>query len=224
MRLASGFFTGLVLVAVTLTGCGVTPTGSAQLRNAQGLKAQSSTGLLEGFNQVYQAAFLKADANRDQQVDEFEAGPYIDVRDFRRADADRSGKLSEKEFLTWATRGGLFGLFHQDAKSFARTYRNALLKSFKRLDTDKNQLLTPAEMNDGSLEGAQIALHLKGIKTSVRITTVDEATFRAADKTGDGFLSQGEFEDFAVAGWVALIQKPAQPAPSEPGAVAEPAN
>lgn len=212
----------LLLLSLALTGCGTAGTTLSQPRALQGFSAKSATGLLEGFNQVYRAAFLKADANRDQQVDEFEAGPFIDVRDFRRADSDRNGKLSEKEFLMWGTRGGLFGLFRQDAKSFARTYRNALLKAFRRLDTDRNQLLTPAELNDGALEGAQIALHLKGIRTSVRITTVDDLAFRSADKTNDGFLSQGEFEDFAIAAWVELIQTPAQAVSSAPPATGEP--
>jgi hypothetical protein len=124
--------------------------------------------------------------------------------------------LSEKEFLSWATRGGLFGLFREDAKSFARTYRSFLLKAFARLDVDRNKLLSPAEMNDGALHGANITLQLKGIKTMVRLTAFEDLAFRAADKTGDGFLSQGEFEDFAITSWVALIHTPAQPVPSEP--------
>ncbi|MEB3283892.1 MAG: hypothetical protein VKN33_01215 [Candidatus Sericytochromatia bacterium] len=217
-------FAVLAAVAVSVAGCGTAGMPTTQVRPTEVGRAQSLTGLLEGFNQVHHAAFTKADANRDQQVDEFEAGPFIDVRDFRRADADRNGRLSEKEFMGWATRGGVLGLFNQDAKSFARAYRTSLLRAFKRLDTDRNQLLTPAEMNDGALDSANVALNIKGIKTYVRVSTLDEGAFRNADKTGDGFLSQGEFEDFAIAGWVALILAPLQPAPTEPGSVAEPAS
>ncbi|MEB3198870.1 MAG: hypothetical protein VKP62_16890 [Candidatus Sericytochromatia bacterium] len=172
------------------------------------LGVRSEAGLAEGFNKVYAAAFAKADANADLMIDEFEAGPFIDVRDYQRADDDRNGKLSEREFRTWASRGGVFGLFHQNVGDFVRIYRRSLLKAFEHLDTDKNALLSPSESNDAALQRANLTLTLKGIRTAVRITAIDAATFQAADKTQDGQLSQAEFEDLAIAAWVTLINPP----------------
>ncbi|MEB3224127.1 MAG: hypothetical protein VKS61_18795 [Candidatus Sericytochromatia bacterium] len=211
MQLSFSRLLSLGLAAAMLAGCGAL-TPAARLRQADGLSARSVAGLEEGFNLIYGAAFARADANGDLNVDEFEAGPFIDVRDFRQADDDRNARLSEKEFRAWATRGWLFGLFAQDQKTFVRQQRRTLLGHFQKLDTDRSGLLAPAELADAALLAARIRLDLKGIKTAVQVDSIDELDLKQADKTGDGQLSQGEFEDFILSAWARRINPPRQPA------------
>lgn len=203
--------------AAILAGCGAAPTTStAQLRAAAAAEAQAAKTLKDGFKHVYGAAFSKLDANSDNAIDEYEAGPFIDLRDFVRADENKNGKLTSKEFLGWANRGWIFGLFAQDADGFFKSQRRSMLKSFAKLDADKNMLLSPAELNDGALSGAKLTLALGGLKTSVTLAATTEETFAAADKTKDGSLSQGEFEDFVLNSWVGLINPKYQPQPEPP--------
>jgi hypothetical protein len=201
----------LGLVASVLAGCGAAAPG-ARVRSANTVAARTVAGLEEGFNVIYGAAFSRADANGDLAVDEFEAGPFIDVRDFRQADDDGNGKLTDKEFRGWATRGWLFGFFGQDQKAFVRQQRRALLAAFAQLDADRNGLLAPSELTDSAVQAAKIRLTLKGIKTAVQVEAVSEADFKRADRTGDAHLSQGEFEDHVIEAWARLINPPRQPA------------
>jgi Ca2+-binding EF-hand superfamily protein len=197
-----------------LAGCGANPAlPSAQARAAAAAEAQATKTLKDGFKHVYGAAFAKCDANADGNIDEYEAGPFIDLRDFARADENKNGKLTNKEFLAWANRGWIFGLFAQDADGFFKSQRKSLLKAFDRLDADKNRVLSQQELNDGALTGAKLTLTLSGLKTKVALTTATEEAFAAADKTEDGALSQGEFEDFALDGWISLINPKYTPAP-----------
>ena len=206
-----------VAVAAVLAGCGAAPNlASAQARAAAQAEAQATKTLKDGFKHVYAAAFTKLDANTDSAIDEYEAGPFIDLRDFARADDNKNGKLTNKEFQAWANRGWIFGLFAQDADGFFKSQRRSMLKSFAKLDADKNMLLSPAELNDGALSGAKLTLSLNGLKTSVTLAATTEETFAAADKTKDGSLSQGEFEDFVLNGWVGLINPKYQPQPEPP--------
>jgi Ca2+-binding EF-hand superfamily protein len=214
----------ITAAAATLTGCGTTAgPNAAQLRAQQAAEAQAAKTLKEGFKHVYAAAFAKCDANTDGAIDEYEAGPFIDLRDFVRADENKNGKLTNKEFMAWANRGWIFGLFAQDADGFFKSQRRSMLKAFGKIDADKNMLLSPQELNDGALSGAKLSLGLGGLKTTVTLTTATEEQFNNADKTKDGALSQGEFEDFVLNGWVTLINPkytPApepQPAPPAPG-------
>ena len=206
-----------------LAGCGQTAVNGAQVRAAAAAEAQATKTLKDGFKHVYGAAFSKCDANGDGNIDEYEAGPFIDLRDFARADENKNGKLTNKEFMGWANRGWIFGLFAQDAQGFFTSTRRSLLKSFSRLDADKNMMLSPAELNDGALSGANLSLTLGGLKTKVSMTTTSEEAFAAADKTKDGALSQGEFEDFVLDGWVKLINPKYNPAPEPDPAPPAPA-
>ena len=196
-----------------LAGCGATAMPNANVRAQMAAEAQATKTLKDGFKHVYAAAFAKCDANADNAIDEYEAGPFIDLRDFARADENKNGKLTNKEFLGWANRGWIFGLFAQNADGFFKSQRRSMLKSFDKLDADKNKLLSENELNDGALTGANLSLTLGGLKTKVALTTADEEAFKAADKTGDGALSQGEFEDFVLNGWVKQINPKYTPAP-----------
>ncbi len=196
-----------------LAGCGANPLPNGQVRAQLAAEAQATKTLKDGFKHVYAAAFGKCDANADAAIDEYEAGPFIDLRDFARADENKNGKLTNKEFMSWANRGWIFGLFAQDADGFFKSQRRSLLKSFDRLDADRNRLLSQTELNDGALTGANLSLTLGGLKTKVQLTTATEEAYKAADKTGDGALSQGEFEDFVLNGWVGQINPKYTPAP-----------
>lgn len=203
-----------IAAATVLAGCGANSAmPNAQVRAQLAAEAQATKTLKDGFKHVYAAAFGKCDANADGAIDEYEAGPFIDLRDFARADENKNGKLTNKEFMGWANRGWIFGLFAQNADGFFKSQRRSLLKSFGRLDADKNMLLSANELNDGALTGANLSLTLGGLKTKVQLTTATEEAFAAADKTGDGALSQGEFEDFVLNGWVSQINPKYTPAP-----------
>lgn len=203
-----------VAAVAMLAGCGANALPNAQVRAQMAAEAQATQTLKDGFKHVYAAAFSKCDANADGAIDEYEAGPFLDLRDFGRADENKNGKLTNKEFLDWANRGWIFGLFAQDADGFFKSQRRSMLKAFDRLDADKNHLLSETELNDGALANAKLSLTLGGLKTKVQLTTTTEEAFKAGDKTGDGALSQGEFEDFVLNGWVSQINPkytPAQP-------------
>lgn len=196
-----------------LAGCGATALPGTQVRAQMAAEAQATKTLKDGFKHVYAAAFAKCDANADGAIDEYEAGPFLDLRDFARADENKNGKLTNKEFLGWANRGWIFGLFAQDADGFFKSQRRSMLKAFGKLDADKNRLLSATELNDGALTSAKLTLSLGGLKTKVALTTATEEAFAAADKTGDGALSQGEFEDFVLNGYVSQINPKYTPAP-----------
>ncbi|MEB3330759.1 MAG: hypothetical protein VKQ33_16155 [Candidatus Sericytochromatia bacterium] len=213
MKYHASRLVSLILCGLLVAGCGV-PAPASSLRPGGAVEARTLAGLEDGFNLIYGAAFARADANGDLLVDEFEAGPFIDVRDFRRADGDRNGKLTEQEFRSWATRGWLFGLLGQDQKAFVRQQRRALLAAFGHLDADRSGLLSPAELADAAVGAAKIRLTLPGIKTSVQLEGISEAAFKEADRTGDAHLSQGEFEDLVITAWARLINPPRLPGAS----------
>lgn len=214
----------LALAAALMTGCGAQAVpGAADARVAAAAEAQATKTLKDGFKHVYGAAFQKLDANADHAIDEYEAGPFIDLRDMVKADSNKNGKLTEKEFTEFATRGGLFGLFHQNPDSFFKSHRRSMLKAFDKLDANKNHLLSPAELGDAAVTATKLSLTLPGLKTTVALTTFSEEAFKANDKTGDGNLGQAEFEDYALNSFTAAINPkyvPSQPAPPAPPAPA----
>ncbi len=146
-----------MVATLGLAGCGKTSVTGA-VRPTSVVNAQATQTLKDGFKHVHLAAFSKLDANADGTIDEYEAGPYIDLRDMTKADTNQNGKLSHEEFMAYATRTGLFGWFHTDQASFLSGQRNAMLKAFSRLDANKDMLLVPAEMTDGALAANNLTL------------------------------------------------------------------
>lgn len=207
-------------MALSLTACGrggaTMPVG-AQAAAAGGAAALSTATLKEGFKRVYSAAFARHDANGDGAIDEYEAGPFFQLNVFAKADQNKDGKLGPAEFLDHASRSGLFGLFRQDADDFFKSTRRSLGSAFKKLDANKDNLLEAKELSDAAIARAKVSVTLPGLKVTVTLKEIDEASFGASDHTKDGKLSQAEFEDAAIEGWVALLN-PAGPAPSTPAA------
>ncbi|MDB5098057.1 MAG: hypothetical protein JWM80_2478 [Cyanobacteria bacterium RYN_339] len=208
------------VAAVMMTGCGTHANPAAAVRGAAVTEAQATKTLLDGFGNVYEAAFQKLDANADGAVDEYEAAPFIDLRDMVKADENKDGKLSNKEFTTYGTREGLFGWCHQTKTQFLNQQRSSLLKAFDKLDGNKDRLLTPAEVGAAAIAAQKLTLELPGLKTKVGLKDFNEEDFKAADHTGDGVLGQAEFEDYALSGFIHQINPKFVPAPPAPPAPA----
>lgn len=192
-------------LAALLAGCGkgVAPTampGSPTLPAA--IEANATRTLLTSFKHIHLAVFTKLDANTDNQVDEYEAGAAMDLKDFARADKNRNGKLTKSEFMNYATEGSVFGFMRQDKAGFMKQTREVLWRAFQRLDADKNRLLSEKELGEKALGKVGVNLRIDGLHAKVAIAELDDAVFASSDKTGDGSLSQAEFEDYCMSAFI----------------------
>ncbi len=221
-------------IAVLLAGCGKSAPMSA-LPGAPvlppAIEAQATRTLLTSFKHIHLAVFTKLDANTDNQVDEYEAGTAMDLKDFGRADKNRNGKLTKTEFMEYATGGKMFGFMRQDKADFMKQTRDVLWRAFQRMDGDKNRLLAPKELGEKALSKVGINLRIEGLHAKVAIAELDDAIFEASDKTADGSLSQAEFEDYCMTAFIKGLnpayQAGGQPAPQPdpaPGGGEEPAS
>jgi Ca2+-binding EF-hand superfamily protein len=206
------------VAAAFMTGCGTHANPTAAVRGAAITEAQATKTLLDGFGNVYEAAFQKLDANADGNIDEYEAGPFIDLRDYQKADENKDHSLTKKEFTTYGTREGLFGWCHQTKDQFLKQQRNQLLKAFDKLDANKDHLLSPEELGAAAVTAQKLTLELPGLKTKVGLKDFNEEDFKAADHTGDALLGQAEFEDYALSGFIHQINPKFSPAPPAPPA------
>ena len=216
--------------AAILTGCGKSPV-TGTLAGAPALpaavEAQATRTLLTGFKHIHLAVFTKLDVNGDKSIDEYEAGKNIDLTDFGKADKNRNGKLTQAEFMTYATAGDLFAFIRQNKTNFMKDTRDVLWRAFQRLDVDKDRALSAKELSQKALSKVGINLRIDGLHTRVGITEVDEDIFEFSDKTKDGVLGQAEFEDYCITSFVKGINpkyniggnpEPApDPAPVDPG-------
>lgn len=209
-------------VAVLLVGCGKSANAPA-LPGAPALpaavEAQATRTLLTGFKDIHLAVFTKLDVNDDGQIDEYEAGVNMDLKDFGRADKNSNGKITKSEFMDFATGGSLFGFMRQDKTKFMKTTRDVLWRAFQRLDGDKNRMLKPQELGDKALQKVGINLRIDGLHTKVSIAELDDGIFESSDKTEDGALTQAEFEDYCMTAFIRSINPKypigGQPAPFE---------
>jgi hypothetical protein len=224
--------------AVILSGCGKSPVTSSRAGApalSAAVEAQATRTLLTGFKHIHMAVFTKIDVNADKSIDEYEAGKSIDLNDFTKADKNRNGKLTQAEFMNYATAGELFAFIHQNKKTFMKETRDVLWRAFLRLDADKDRALSTKELSQKALAKIGISLRIDGLRTNVGIKEIDEEVFAYSDKTKDGVLGQAEFEDYCITSFVKSINPkyniggnpepapdpapadPADPAPADPG-------
>ncbi|HEY9721508.1 MAG TPA: EF-hand domain-containing protein [Oscillatoriaceae cyanobacterium] len=213
------------MMTAMLAGCGTSgmmvPYQSGLM--AAPLQAESTTALEQGFLDIYMAEFNKLDANSDNYVDEYEAGPAVDLNDFQKADANRDHRLSRTEFMRYADQSGLFGFLHQNKNQFMQATRNALYGAFQKLDKNHDRLIEENEMSDSAMKKVGIYLAIPSLHVKVVLDTEDTMIFSNADKTGDSKLSQAEFEDYCMDAFLKGINpsynpNPAPPAPPASGA------
>jgi hypothetical protein len=205
--------TGLIALMM-LTGCGMQTVGGTE-RIATQVDALATDTLMSGFYQIHLAAFSRLDSNKDNVIDEYEAGASFDLRDFAKADKNRNGKLTRREFMDYATGGALFGFLKQDKVAFARQAREALRRNFVQLDANRDRLLTENELTEKALAKAAIRLSIPALRINVVIKDASEAALDQADKTKDKALSAAEFEDFCIASFLEILS-PKAPAVPEP--------
>ena len=206
-----------VAIAALLGGCG-TPGGlMPAMRTAPGqMQAESTAGLEAGFTRIHQAIFNKLDANHDGFIDEYEAGPTLNMDDFQRADVNHDGKLSYQEFLNYSVKYLFF--FHTTAQQFEANFRKELYDAFQRLDVDHDGLLSQDELTTPALVRLHLSFEYPKLNISIPIVDASSDAFMAADKTGDGKLSQAEFEDWYIDQVVQALGGDPAPAPSsDPG-------
>lgn len=221
MRAAKLGLAALTLAAL-VAGCGrgtTMPIGAAVAPNAAA-EALATRTLLTGYKHLFMAVYMKLDANSDKFLDEYEASQHIDLRDFQKADKNKNGRLTRKEFMDYAAGGKLFGFMKQDKSGFMKNARAAMLKAFNSYDTNKDRLLEQKEMSERTLTKNPVFLTIDALNVRVKIVEIDDAVFEAADKTADGKLSIAEFEDFCMGSFVKMINPNYQMSPTPPAAPA----
>ncbi|MGE5708168.1 MAG: EF-hand domain-containing protein [Bacteroidota bacterium] len=207
------------MAAIALSGCGVSlNTASPALSGSvTELSASATTVIKKSFKEIHKAIFAKIDGNADKQIDEYEAGQYIRLQDFAKMDKNKDGKISYKIFMDYATDFGFFG-GQDNADRYLKRMRSDLQSAFKMLDRDRSWLLEEKELSKTAIKklGLGFAYDNLHIKLSIKEFSADE--IKAADKTGDGNLSQAEFEDLYIEKVKALIS-PSNPNPPDPAPV-----
>jgi Ca2+-binding EF-hand superfamily protein len=195
-RSAAALATGALLVSI-LAGCGTKgmPTGAVQAAQVQS-EAQATQTLMQGFDKIHHAIFTMLDKDKNNAIDEYEAGPQLSLDDFKKADTDGDGSLTYAEFKNYAITHLFF--FHDSAQSFTSRFRSQLGDVFSRLDKNGDRLLTNKEMSKAALKRLQLTFEYPRLNIKVKIKKISADMFKAADKTGDGKLGQAEFEDLYI--------------------------
>jgi Ca2+-binding EF-hand superfamily protein len=195
----------IALVALlSLSACGVPSGLSPATPGNVPVQALAAQTLKEGFKRVHKAIFARLDANHDNFIDEYEAGPNLPLDIFEELDRDHDGKISYTRFMEFATEGGLLAPDDTADRFFGRM-RNFLADVFKRLDRPSggwfskgDGYLTPEELGATSVAKLGLGFKYPSLNLRVLIPAFDEAALKAADRTGDGRISQGEFEDLYI--------------------------
>jgi len=228
------------LIVATMAGCGTQGLAgnTAKVPDAT-FEALSASGLKKAFTRVHKAIFASMDVDKNGWLDEYEVGKHMTMSEFRKADRNdgwgSAGKLSQTEFVDYATSTFLW--FNQDKDSFANSFRQALAKAFNRLDSNDDGLLKKTELSLRDLQKLGLTFEYPKLRIRVKISKVTEDQIKAADKTGDGQLSQAEFEDLYVEMVVNALggaapapgpaptpsEAPPAPAPAPPAPPAPPA-
>ncbi|MEB3197971.1 MAG: EF-hand domain-containing protein [Candidatus Sericytochromatia bacterium] len=207
-----------VASVASLTACGVAPTprAAAPVVADATFDALSASTLQKAFTRVHRAIFNTIDADKDGWLNEYEVGRHMTMAEFRKADKSQgwgsAGRLSRTEFVDYATRTFLW--FHQDRDSFANSFRQSLARAFNRLDTNDDGLLIKNETSLADLRRLGLTFQYPKLHITVPIRKVTPEQFQGADKTGDGKLSQAEFEDLYIEMVVAALGGDAAPAPA----------
>ncbi|MBM3274290.1 MAG: EF-hand domain-containing protein, partial [Candidatus Sericytochromatia bacterium] len=93
--------------ALAVVGCGTAPVAGIKAQADSQLSAKASQTLRQGFDDVHKAIFDAVDRNKDGNIDEYEAGPYFNLRtEFPKADRTKAGVINYNEFMAYATKGG----------------------------------------------------------------------------------------------------------------------
>jgi hypothetical protein len=218
------FLATLIAATAALTmvaGCGLS-TGAGITPSSQevGFDAAATKTLKQGFKDIHMAIFTKIDTNGDGYIDEYEAGPYFNLQtEFPAATKNSKGhhssRISKAEFMRYATAGGFLS-GRDTPNGFMERMRSFLAKAFDRLDQHHDRLLTPDELSDKALAKLGLGFAYPKIHIQVAIQTFDPGDITAADKTGDGKLSQAEFEDLYIDTVVKLINPNYVPGPNKP--------
>ncbi|MBM3266462.1 MAG: hypothetical protein FJZ01_02335 [Candidatus Sericytochromatia bacterium] len=233
-------FLAAASATMVVVGCGTSPVTGLSATTGTQLNSKSSAALRQGFEDIHKAIFDMVDRNKDGSIDEYEAGPYFNLRsEFPKADRGKAGAINYNEFMAYATKGG-FLAGNDSPDKFLDRMRGFLDGAFKSFDSlpkrgwfDKGDgFLQAKELTQKNVKAAGLGFMYPKLHLDVKISGFKRDAFKAADKTGDGKLSQGEFEDLYIQTVVALIGKlggkpgggggapPADPGtpPSDPGA------
>jgi hypothetical protein len=155
------------------------------------------------------------DRNKDGSIDEYEAGPYFNLRtEFPKADRGKAGAINYNEFMAYATKGG-FLAGNDSPDRFLDRMRSFLDGAFKSFDALPKRgwfdhgdgFLSSKELTAKTVKGAGLGFSYPKLHLDVKIKGFKRDAFKGADKTGDGKLSQGEFEDLYIQSVVTLIGK-----------------
>lgn len=205
-----------LLASVTLlAACGIAgPVATVRPASADAaLQARSTAGLLAGFDRVHRAIFAKQDQDGDGRLTEYEAGPMFALDRFASIDLNMDGSITYREFVAAATDRGFpawwpGGPRRDDAERFAGRFRTYLADRFVRLDASRDGFLVDRELSNADLARVNVGLEYPELNLkAVRVRAVATGAVKSADKTGDGRLSPGEFEDLFMDLIVAELAK-----------------
>ena len=204
--------------AALLAGCGANGAMvPGQAQSLAGVDASATQTLEKAFDRIHRAVFTKLDVDQNKSIDEYEAGPQLSLKDFDRADRNNNHKLTYSEFKRYAVTN-LF-LYKDTKSSFQKRFRSQLGQVFSRLDSNRDRLLVKSEVSNTDLRKLRLTFEYPRLNISEKIQKAGDA-FTTADRTGDGKLSQAEFEDMYIELVVlALGGDASAPAPYDPGPV-----
>lgn len=189
---------GLVAATLALAACGVPyQTVSLSKQSTVDYSAASTTALKKGFTKLHKAIFAKIDTSADRYIDEYEAGPYISLKDFAKMDKNHDGKISYNYFMDYATANTFLGItFSQDnAAKFMKRVRGDLGWFFPRLDGDRDGLLQTAELAPAKIAATGIGFTYDNLNINFKLKEFTAEDITAADMTKDSAISPAEFED-----------------------------
>ncbi|MGE5708167.1 MAG: hypothetical protein ACM3YO_07520 [Bacteroidota bacterium] len=198
----------LAFSCITLAGCGTTASAPTLSKSTETDSADATHTLKKSFRALHKAIFAKIDANSDKYIDEYEAGQYISLKDITNMDKNHDGKISYRTFMEYATKTTFLGFIpwgnDTDIK-FMKRIRDQLAWVFKKLDTNNSWLLEEKEMTKTALKKMALGFSYDNLRIKLDLDFFTPDEIKAADKTGDGNLSQAEFEDLYMNKVIALL-------------------
>ncbi|HBN08296.1 MAG TPA: hypothetical protein DD435_06525 [Cyanobacteria bacterium UBA8530] len=213
----------LGLVCLAIVGCGTaanSPSLKTGLNGTTTLEADATNTLKKGFKALHKAIFAKIDANHDRFIDEYEAGANISLKDMANMDKNHDGKISYTTFIEYATKTTFLGYipwFPDTDLKFMKRIREDLQWVFRKMDTNGSWLLEPAELSTAAQKRIALGFSYDNLRLKLNWDAFTPDEMKTADKTGDGNLSQAEFEDLYLNKVISLLNPAAvnpDPAPS----------